>query len=126
MAKLNTINPLVSTLPPLIGRAKGEKARDQHRRQTQPWRAWYNTARWERLRRQAFERDLYTCQRSGEMCAGTGNDPNSPVANHRIPHHGNPSLFWDIDNIETVTKRIHDGIIQSEERRSAIEGQWGD
>lgn len=118
--KLKTIRPLVSTLPPLVGRPQGEKARDHHRRQTQPWRAWYNTPRWERLRRQAFERDLYTCQRSGEICSGTGNDQNSPVANHKIPHHGDAALFWDINNIETVTKRIHDGLIQSEERRAEV------
>lgn len=118
--KLKIIRPLVSTLPPLVGRPKGEKARDHYRRQTQPWRAWYNTPRWERLRRQAFERDLYTCQRSGEICSGTGNDQNSPVANHKIPHHGDPALFWDINNIETVTKRIHDGLIQSEERRAQL------
>ncbi|WP_028746351.1 endonuclease [Rhizobium mesoamericanum] len=125
MAKLKTISPLVDTIKPLVGRAKGEKARDHHRRQTQPWRAWYNTSRWERLRRQAFERDMYICQRSGEICAGTGNDPNSPVANHVTPHHGDASLFWDLNNIETVTKRIHDSLIQSEERRAAAEGQWG-
>jgi 5-methylcytosine-specific restriction enzyme A len=40
------------------------------------------------------------------MCAGTGNDPNAPVANHKTPHHGDPALFWDINNIETVTKHI--------------------
>ncbi|WP_313760181.1 HNH endonuclease [Rhizobium sp.] len=120
MAKIRTIQPLVATLAPLVGRAKGEKARDQYRRQTQPWRAWYNTRRWEQLRLQTFERDLYFCQRSGELCSGTGNDPNSPVANHKVPHRGDPALFWDINNIETVTKRIHDSLIQAEERRARI------
>jgi len=120
MAKLRTIKPLVGTIKPLVGRMRGEKARDQHRSNTQPWRAWYKTDRWERLRRQAFERDLYTCQRSGELCAGNGNDPNSPVANHKVPHRGDPSLFWDINNIETVTKRIHDSLIQAEERRAQL------
>jgi len=122
VAKVKTIKPLVGTIKPLIGRQQGEKARDKYRSNTQPWRAWYKTARWERLRRKAFERDEYTCQRSGEICAGTGNDPNSPVANHRIPHHGNPALFWDINNIETVTKRTHDSLIQAEERRAGREG----
>ncbi|MDX0574595.1 HNH endonuclease [Sinorhizobium medicae] len=124
MPKLKTLKPLVATIKPLVGRMPGdEKARDQHRRNTQPWRAWYKTPRWERLRRQAFQRDLYTCQRSGEICAGKGNDPNAPVANHRVPHHGDPALFWDIKNIETVTKRIHDSLIQAEERRAERYGQ---
>ena len=123
MAKLKTIKPQVGTLKPLVGRLPGEKARDKYRDSTQPWRPWYRTARWERLRRKAFERDNYTCQRSGEICAGTGNDPTSPVANHKIPHHGDPALFWDLANIETVTKRIHDSEIQAEERRAAREGR---
>jgi 5-methylcytosine-specific restriction endonuclease McrA len=118
MPRLKTIKPLVGMIKPLVGRPKGEKARDQHRRGNQPWRAWYKTQRWERLRRKAFERDDYTCQRSGEICGGTGNDPNTPVANHRKPHRGDPALFWDINNIETVTKRIHDSLIQAEERKA--------
>jgi 5-methylcytosine-specific restriction endonuclease McrA len=63
-----------------------------------------------------FERDGYICQRTGEICAGVGNDPNAPVANHKRPHRGDPKLFWDIDNLETVTKAVHDSIIQREER----------
>jgi hypothetical protein len=39
------------------------------------------------------------------------------VANHKIPHRGDPVLFWDINNIETVTKAVHDSLIQSEERK---------
>ena len=120
MVKLQTLKPLVGTIKPLVGRDKGEKARDRYRGSTQPWRKWYATSRWEKLRRKVFERDLYTCQRSGEVCVGTGNDPNSPVANHRIPHRGDPALFWDINNLETVTKRVHDSIIQREERRADL------
>jgi len=81
-------------------------------------RSWYKSERWQELRRQVFARDLYTCQRSGELCIGKHPAPNSPVANHKIPHHGDPELFWDIDNIETVTKAVHDSLIQSEERKA--------
>jgi len=81
-----------------------------------PWRKWYNTARWERLRQQVFVRDGYVCQRSGVLCVGKHPAPNSPVANHKVPHKGDPKLFWDIDNLETVAKEVHDGLIQSEER----------
>lgn len=119
-SKFRTIKPLVATIKPLIGGPKGEKARDQHRRNTQPWRNWYKTPRWEKLRREAFKRDGYICQRSGDACTGKGNDPYAPVANHKVPHHGDPDLFWDINNIETVTKRVHDSLIQAEERRAAI------
>jgi 5-methylcytosine-specific restriction protein A len=80
MPKIKTIKPLVGNIKPLVGRAKGEKARDQHRRGNQPWRAWYKTQRWERLRRKAFERDDYTCQRSGEICGGICRDPVNATA----------------------------------------------
>jgi 5-methylcytosine-specific restriction endonuclease McrA len=81
-------------------------------------RSWYKSARWRQLRQQVFLRDLYKCQRSGVLAIGKHPEPNSPVANHKIPHHGDPDLFWDIDNIETVTKAIHDSLIQSQERNA--------
>lgn len=92
--------------------------RDQRRYVEQPWRKWYGTAEWQRLRIQAFERDGYVCQRTGVMCVpgGTGQEDNAPVANHKIPHKGDPLLFYNLDNLETVSKWCHDNIIQKEER----------
>jgi len=111
------LGPLVRPMTPLIGVAAGDaKGQDHARAGRAPWRAWYKTKRWERLRLQVFVRDSYTCQRTGEMCLGKHPEPNSPVANHRVPHRGNAELFWDPGNIETVTKAVHDGMIQSEER----------
>ena len=81
-------------------------------------RAWYKSARWQALRQEVLVRDLYTCQRTGVLCTGKHPAPNSPVVNHKAPHHGDPELFWDINNLETVTKEAHDGLIQSEERRA--------
>jgi len=90
-----------------------------------PWKAWYKTARWERLRQQVFLRDLYKCQRSGVLCLGKHPAPNSPVANHKRPHRGDPALFWDADNVETVSKAVHDSIIQAEEQASLHQrGVW--
>lgn len=70
-----------------------------------------------------FVRDGFLCQRSGVMCIGVEPEPNSPVANHRRPHRGDPALFWDIDNIETVSKAVHDREIQKEER-AVPHGHW--
>ena len=36
---------------------------------------------------------------------------------HNPPFAYDPELFWDIDNIETITKAEHDSIVQAEERR---------
>lgn len=87
-----------------------------------PWRAWYGTDRWRRLRLEVFVRDHFTCQRTGAVLVGKYPAPNSPVANHKVPHKGNPELFWDPSNIETVSKEVHDGLIQSEERALQRQG----
>lgn len=90
-----------------------------------PWRAWYKTARWLALKEAAHLRDLYICQRSGVLLTGKHPAPDSPVANHKTPHRGNPDLFWDIDNIETVSKAVHDSEIQKEEQASLHQrGVW--
>ena len=120
-SRLKTLKPIVSTIKPLVGRMPGdEKARDQQRRDTAPWRNWYKTERWQKLRHAVFLRDNYRCQRTGELCVGKHPADNSPVANHKVRHKGNPELFWDIDNLETVSKAVHDSLIQSEERKAEL------
>ncbi|MQX46586.1 HNH endonuclease [Sinorhizobium medicae] len=121
MPRLRALQANISTLAPLVGYASDDA--DKKRRIFQPWRAWYNTAGWEDLRLAVFLRDKFTCQRTGELCTGTAPAPNSPVAHHKTPHRGNPKLFWDIDNIETVSKRVHDSEIQREEQ-AIPRGQW--
>lgn len=120
MAKLSNVKPLISAAPPLLGRTT-----DKHGHDTSPdhWRRWYGTARWQKLKRQAHIRDGYICQRTGEICSGKGNDPNAPVANHKVAHRGDPVLFWDLNNIETVTKRVHDSEIQAEEAAARRQGR---
>lgn len=72
-----------------------------------------------------FEQDGYICRRSGDACLGTHPEPDSPVANHKVRHNGNPDLFWDEANIETVTKEVHDTLIQKEEQASLHHrGHW--
>lgn len=117
MAKIPTIKPRVPTLKPRMSAPKGEKARLRDRDETQSWRKWYYTAAWQKLRQEVWKRDKYTCSRSGVLCIGKYPAGNSPVANHITPHKGDPELFWDINNIETVAKSVHDSLIQSEERR---------
>ena len=119
MPKLRNIGTTLSIASPKLAYAQGDKrAADRSREQLAPWRLWYRTARWQRLRHEAFLRDGYVCQRSGILCIGRHPAPNSPVANHKKPHKGDPALFWDINNIETVSKQVHDSLIQAEERRA--------
>ena len=124
MGKLKTIPPRIGALPPRLGFASGDKkAADKSRNDAAPWRAWYGLARWKALRLFVFARDGYICQRPGALCSGTGKMANAPVANHTRPHRGNPDLFWDPNNVETVTKQVHDTIIQAEEQ-AIPQGQW--
>lgn len=123
--------PRLKSLPPLLTREKPrlrlddiqqERERNRYRYQTQEWRKWYSSREWQVLRRQCFERDAYICQRTGELCSGKGHERNSPVANHKIPHHGDRALFFNLDNLETTTKEVHDQLIQSEEKQAGRMG----
>lgn len=92
---------------------------------SQPWKAWYKTKAWRDLKLKVHVRDNYTCQRTGVVCGGKHPSPDSPVANHKRPHRGDPALFWDEDNIETVSKAVHDSTIQREEQASLHQrGDW--
>jgi 5-methylcytosine-specific restriction protein A len=123
MGKLTRLKPTLGTIAPRLGYAEGDaKAADKSRNQLAPWRAWYRTARWQKLRHQVFVRDAYKCQRTGVLAIGKYPAPNSPVANHIRPHKGDPALFWDPDNIETITKAVHDSIVQAEERKAERNG----
>lgn len=81
-------------------------------------RGWYKSARWQALREQVLVRDLYTCQRTGVMLVGKAPAPNSPVVHHIIPHRGDGHLFWDINNLQAVSKAWHDSDAQRNERAS--------
>jgi 5-methylcytosine-specific restriction protein A len=121
---LKTLKPVLGALPPRVGAAEGDKrGHEQQRDMRNDWRGWYKTKRWQELRLHVFVRDAYKCQRTGVLCLGRHPAPNSPVANHKVPHRGDPALFWDPDNVETVAKQVHDGLIQSEEQ-SVPTGRW--
>lgn len=83
-----------------------------------PWHGWYNTQRWQDLKLRVHKRDLYTCQNCGRICAGKYPADDSPAADHKIRHQGDPVLFWDESNVETLCKApCHDAKKQAEERR---------
>jgi len=85
---------------------------DAKRRAEQPWRRWYNTARWRALRswRLATEPLCRMCQGSGLVTAGT-------VVDHVEPHRGDETMFFDPENTQSLCKPCHDGAKQSQERR---------
>ncbi len=52
------------------------------------------------------------CKRLNRLLAAT-------VVDHKIPHKGDQTLFWDSDNWQAMSKPCHD-------RKTAMEdGRWG-
>lgn len=117
MSRLSSLPPRIGAAPYRVSQTPKAEGLTTSRR-SNPLKGLYSTARWRTLRLKVFQRDGYICQRSGALCSGKHPAPNSPVANHKRPHRGNPALFWDEDNLETVTKEVHDTLIQAEEQEN--------
>jgi 5-methylcytosine-specific restriction endonuclease McrA len=97
MAKLTALKPSLGNIAPRLGYASGdEKAQDKSRNQLAPWRAWYKTTRWTKLRQTILLRDLYTCAMCGRI-ASTG-----MVVDHIKPHRGSAALFWSEANLQVL------------------------
>lgn len=79
------------------------------------WRRWYNTKRWQDLREEALVRDGYQCQQTGVLLIGKHPAPDSPAVDHIEWHDGDPDLFWDLNNLQSVSKAWHDGEKQKQE-----------
>lgn len=112
MPRLTTLPPRVAAQPPLL---KKQTDAEGHSTAVEPGRAWYSTARWKRLRDRVLLRDHYTCQ-----CGCRHIEPNTAmlVADHKKPHRGDPALFWDETNLQTLWKPHHDADKQRADRRA--------
>lgn len=83
---------------------------DAKRARENPWRAWYNTPRWRKRRaKQLFK--VPWC----EPCKAMGCSRPARIANHVVPHRGDPHLFWQ-GKLESTCKPCHDAMIQRAER----------
>lgn len=51
------------------------------------------------------------------MCKSDGSLVPATVVDHRVPHRGDQSLFWDVNNWQALCRRHHDSVKQSEEYR---------
>ena len=81
------------------------------------YRRLYKSKAWQDLRaRQLFEHPL--CER----CEADGKLTTATVANHRRPHKGDLTLFFNPSNLESTCKPHHDGTIQREERLGMVIG----
>lgn len=117
MAKLATIKPQLTAMRPRLQAPKDEAGRSRYRDTTSaPWRSWYKTARWQRLRWSVLVRDAFTCA----MCGKIETDTSKLVADHRRPHRGDADLFWDESNLQCLCKVDHDSRKQAMERAGQV------
>lgn len=111
MARLTALPARLSSLRPRLAQRADARAELDRRRDQRPWRKWYKTARWKALRWSVLIRDLFTCQ----MCRHIEGDTSKLVADHRVPHRGDETLFWDEANLWTLCAGCHSGAKQREE-----------
>jgi 5-methylcytosine-specific restriction enzyme A len=118
--KLRTLKPM-GTLRPSVAYAADVNSNDRRIMAPPPWKRWYNTPRWRRLRMEVFCRDVFRCQ----MCGKLEGDTSKLVADHRKAHRGRPELFWDPQNIQTLcADPCHNTLKQREEAAAGPAGVW--
>lgn len=75
------------------------------------YRHLYKTKRWRELREWQLL-NFPWC----EISLKQGRRVKATVVNHRKPHRGDPRLFFDPANLQSLSKGAHDGVIASRER----------
>lgn len=120
MGRLTRIKPQLSKAAPIVGRAS-DLPTESDRTASAPWRKWYKTERWRRLRWSILVRDLFTCRTCGRLEGKT----SQLVCDHIKPHRGIEALFWDEANLQCLCKPCHDAIKQAQEQSSMMNrGIW--
>lgn len=79
--------------------------------------SFYSTAGWRQLRKAQLQRNPF-CR----YCAQVGNRTPATVADHIKPHRGNPALFFDAANLQSLCKTCHDSAKQRLERSGTLKG----
>lgn len=95
---------------PLDHRAR-QREHDAKRRTEQPWRAWYKTPGWFRIRSKRL-RDEPLCR----MCKVEGRVTPGRIVDHIKRHQGQRELFFDYENTQTLCETHHNRDKQREER----------
>mgnify|MGYP002266603246 CR=1 FL=1 len=81
------------------------------RREVSPHRKLYSTARWQKLSLKVRVAANFRCEMCSKLALGKGQS----VTDHKIPHRGDPALFWDELNLQCLCKGCHDKTKQREE-----------
>jgi len=81
---------------------------------------WYGTARWQRLRASQLQAEPL-CR----YCSQTGRVTDATVADHVVPHKGDPDLFWH-GELQSLCDTCHNSVKQREEKGQTIAGCTAD
>lgn len=121
MARLPLAAPRMTTLRPTLAAPKDEAGRSRYRRDAKGHKL-YSSRRWrgsdakrgrDGLRWQVLLDAMFTCA----MCGRIVSDPSMLVADHIVPHKGDPELFFDRGNLWAVDRECHDTTCQEIEAR---------
>lgn len=100
--------------PPTLGFNPARKqAYERERRQAKAWRRWYSTERWRgrRMLQLQIEPLCAKCKENDRVTQAT-------VADHIVPHRGDPALFWH-GTLQSLCDPCHSSAKQREERAAA-------
>ena len=88
---------------------------DQRSDEAAQYRALYRGAQWQRLREQVMRRDGGVCRMCKRICRTGERSGRTATIDHVIPHKGDPTLFYDIDNLQLLCGACHSGAKQHAE-----------
>ncbi len=98
-----------------------KKQRQQHydkaRAASQPWRKWYKSARWLRLR--ATQLSAHPLCQCADCKEGAIQVTRARVVDHIRAHKGDARLFFDPGNLQSLSKPHHDA------KTAREDGRWG-
>lgn len=72
----------------------------------------YNTAAWKRLREAQLNMEPLCC-----FCLEVGKTTEAKPVDHIVPHRGDPSLFYDPANLQSLCPPCHDTLKRQIESR---------
>lgn len=75
-------------------------------------RSLYKTKDWYKLRNRRLKAEPF-CRMCSEMNVRTAGE----IVDHKTPHRGDPVLFYDFNNTQSLCKLHHDSVKKSHEMR---------
>jgi 5-methylcytosine-specific restriction protein A len=109
VTKLTTLKPRVSVQPDRLTRVNPESWRNDMTAAQRGYGSKWRTAR------ESYLKAHPLCV----MCAEQGRTTAARVVDHRVPHRGDMSLFWQRSNWQPLCRPCHSSTKQAEEARHA-------